>query len=777
MDPPFTVEQFLAVFARYNEAVWPMPFVCYGIAASLVVFAWLAGQFDRWVAGLLAGWGQVREFLDWRIFLTSLSELTGQIGQPTRRMLGTRKRSEMRCSFAVDRRRAAMKLTKRTSWSRGNSEPDASKEGPGLRRLVYLVLLMLFVFLWILPSRQAGEEIPYSEFEDRVAAGEVVSVVIGEARIEGIFREGDGPEIPFVTAPVDPELAGRLREHGVAYTGDSGGSGLPLTMLFWLLLTVGLIGFWLWFFRRMGRAAASGPLTFGKSHAKVYIQEQTGATFQDVAGVDEAKAELQEVVSFLKDPDAFTRLGAHLPKGVLLVGPPGTGKTLLARAVAGEAGVPFFSINGSEFVELFVGVGAARVRDLFEQARLRAPCIVFIDELDALGRARGLATTGGSDEKEQTLNQLLAEMDGFSPESRVILLAATNRPEVLDPALLRAGRFDRQILVDRPDKAGRMAILDVHLRRVKLGPDVDREQIAALTPGFTGADLANLVNEATLVATRRGGDSVALEDFTVALERVVAGLAKKSRVISARERAVVAHHEMGHALVAKSLRPLVDPVEKVSIIPHGIAGLGYTLQRPTEDRYLIMRGELEARLAVLLGGRAAEALVFGEVSSGAADDLEKATEIAREMVMRLGMDSTVGPVAYAGAQAAYLAAGSERFDGRRFSEQTAREIETAVRDLVQNAFEKAEAILRQNREPLERGAHLLLEKETLTAAEIPHVTPQPDAGSPVAVLLPVPASQGNKLTPRTHPTDGSPRGAASLDSAAETAAVSGEARR
>jgi cell division protease FtsH len=673
-----------------------------------------------------------------------------------------------------------MKWTKGTSRSIGPSRPDESAEGPRFRggHLFYLALLVLLAFLWLLPRQPTVEEIPYSEFEKRVAAGEVVSVVIGEARIEGVYREGDGPETAFVTASVDPELAGQLRGYGVVYTGEGAESGLPLRMLIWLVLTVGLIGFWLWFFRRMSRAVAGGPLTFGKSRAKVYVQEQTGATFQDVAGVDESKAELQEVVSFLKDPDTFTRLGAHLPKGVLLVGPPGTGKTLLAKAVAGEAGVPFFSINGSEFVELFVGVGAARVRDLFEQARSRAPCIVFIDELDALGRARGLAMTGGSDEKEQTLNQLLAEMDGFSPESRVILLAATNRPEILDPALLRAGRFDRQILVDRPDRTGRMAILDVHLRRVKPGPDVDRDQIAALTPGFTGADLANLVNEATLVATRRGGNDVAFEDFGVALERVVAGLAKKSRVISARERAVVAYHEMGHALVAKSLHPLVDPVEKVSIIPHGIAGLGYTLQRPTEDRYLIMRSELDARLAVLLGGRAAEALVFGEVSSGAADDLEKATEIAREMVMRLGMDSSVGQVAYAGTQAAFLATGSERFDGRRFSEQTAREIEIAVRDLLQGAFERAEAFLRENRDPLEYGAQLLLGRETLTAAEIPDVTPQPESGLlPAAVPLPLPASRADKLMIRTNPTEGNPPRAASPGSSAGTAAWPGGSRR
>jgi cell division protease FtsH len=494
----------------------------------------------------------------------------------------------------------------------------------------------------------------------------------------------------------------------------------------------------------MGKAVAGGPLTFGKSHAKVYVQEQTGTTFQDVAGVDEAKAELEEVVSFLKNPESFGRLGAHLPKGILLVGPPGTGKTLMARAIAGEAGVPFFSINGSEFVELFVGVGAARVRDLFEQARLRAPCIVFIDELDALGRARGLAVSSGSDEKEQTLNQLLAEMDGFSPDSRVILLAATNRPEILDPALLRAGRFDRQVLVDRPDRKGCVSILNVHMRAVKLAQDVDRDTIASLTPGFTGADLANLVNEATLVATRRDGDSVTHDDFVVAFERVVAGLAKKSRVLSEKERAVVAHHEMGHALVNKALQGLVDPVEKVSIIPHGIAGLGYTLQRPTDDRYLISRSELEARLAVLLGGRAAELLVFSEFSSGAADDLEKATEIAREMVMRLGMDATVGQVVFGAARGAFLAGAPDGQIARSFSEGTAREIEVGVRGLIQTAFERAQEILQENRSALAEGAGLLLAKESLTRAEIPDVRRVPGTQAIASPRAggPAPAEEG-----------------------------------
>jgi cell division protease FtsH len=401
---------------------------------------------------------------------------------------------------------------------------------------------------------------------------------------------------------------------------------------------------------------------------------------------------------------------------VLLVGPPGTGKTLLARAVAGEAGVPFFSINGSEFVEMFVGVGAARVRDLFEQGRARAPAIIFIDELDALGRARGAYGLAGHDEKEQTLNQLLSEMDGFDPTQGLILLAATNRPEILDPALLRAGRFDRQVLVDRPDKRGRMQILDIHLRKVRLAADVDREKIAALTPGFTGADLANLVNEATLVATRRNADAVTLADFTAAVERIVAGLEKKSRILNAKEREIVAHHEMGHALVALSL-PGADPVHKVSIIPRGIGALGYTIQRPTEDRFLMTREELENKMAVLLGGRAAEQVVFGHLSTGAADDLVKVTDIARSMVMRYGMDGKLGNLAFESERAPFL----PEFPGtteRRYSEETAQAIDRAVRQIAQTAFDRAVRILSRNRTVLEDGAKMLLQKETLAEAEI-----------------------------------------------------------
>jgi cell division protease FtsH len=429
----------------------------------------------------------------------------------------------------------------------------------------------------------------------------------------------------------------------------------------------------------------------------------------------------------VRDPKSFGRLGARIPKGVLLIGPPGTGKTLLARAVAGEAGVPFFSISGSEFVEMFVGVGAARVRDLFEQARKAAPCIIFIDELDALGRSRASgAYAGGYDEKEQTLNQLLAELDGFDPTSGVILIGATNRPEVLDPALLRPGRFDRQVLVDRPDRSGRLQILKVHVAKIRLADGVDLDQIAGLTTGFTGADLANLVNEAAIVATRRKADAVTLDDFTAAIERIVAGLEKKSRVLGPAERSRVAHHEMGHALVAATL-PGVDPVHKVSIIPRGVGALGYTMQRPTEDRFLLGRQELENRIAVLMGGRAAEALVFdGEVSTGASDDLQRATQIALEMVTRYGMNETVGQRTYAATPPQPFLAGAAP-DHIEASDTTEREIDVAVRDLVARAFGRATEILRSRRADLDEGARLLLARETLTADQFPAIrsTAQP----------------------------------------------------
>jgi cell division protease FtsH len=462
-----------------------------------------------------------------------------------------------------------------------------------------------------------------------------------------------------------------------------------------------------------GLGAGGGLLAIGKSKARIYLERSTGVDFGDVAGVDEAKAELEEIVDFLKNPETHSRLGARLPKGILLVGPPGTGKTLLARAVAGQAGVAFFSISGSEFVEMFVGVGAARVRDLFEQARKHAPCIIFIDELDALGRARGSFSLGGHDEKEQTLNQLLAELDGFDPKVGIVLLAATNRPEVLDAALLRAGRFDRQVLVDRPDRKGRTDILGVHVRKVRLAKSVDPEQIAALTPGFTGADLANLVNEAALLATRRGGEDVTVADFTGAIERIVGGLEKRNRILSAGEREVIAFHEAGHALVAMAL-PGSDPIQKISIIPRGVGALGYTMQRPIEDRYLMNRDQLEDRLTMLLGGRAAEMLRFPSVSTGAADDLRKATEIARSMVMRFGMVPELGPVAYEGEPPALMTPLSGSQSGPRwYSEATASRMDEAVVRLIEQGLDRAKAILGRNRELLYVTAQKLLERETL----------------------------------------------------------------
>jgi cell division protease FtsH len=458
-------------------------------------------------------------------------------------------------------------------------------------------------------------------------------------------------------------------------------------------------------------------MNVGKSRAKVYVERDTGVTFADVAGVDEAKAELQEVVAFLKDPQGHGRLGARLPKGVLLVGPPGTGKTLLAKAVAGEAGVPFFSISGSEFVEMFVGVGAARVRDLFEQARERAPAIIFIDELDALGRARGLAGAfGGLDEREQTLNQLLAELDGFDSSAGLVLLAATNRPEILDPALLRAGRFDRQVLVDRPDKKGRIQILAVHLKKIIVGPDVAPEAVAALTPGFTGADLANLVNEAALLAARVKRTAVEQADLNEAIERVVAGLEKKSRVLQADEKKVVAFHEVGHAIVGH-LMPGGSKVAKISIVPRGMSALGYTLQLPTEERFLNSKDDLEGQIATLLGGRSAEEIVFGEVTTGAANDLQRATDIAEQMVGTYGMSDTLGPLAY-DKQGGGRFLGGTNNPRRSVSDATAQAIDREVRGLVDRAHDRALAILRHNRSLLDDISGKILEKEVIEGDEL-----------------------------------------------------------
>jgi cell division protease FtsH len=571
---------------------------------------------------------------------------------------------------------------------------------------------------WIQQS-QAVATIKYSEFQKLVRADKVATVVVGQDQIQGELKQPIGGKKRFVTVRVDPEVSKELDAHGVQYAGRFENDLLPL-ILSWVVPVALFFGVWVFLGRRMAKqlgGPGGGLMAIGKSKAKVYVETDTKVTFADVAGVDEAKAELQEVVSFLKDPKTHGRLGARMPKGVLLVGPPGTGKTLLAKAVAGEASVPFFSISGSEFVEMFVGVGAARVRDLFEQARARAPAIIFIDELDALGRARASlgGFAGGHDEKEQTLNQLLVELDGFDPAAGIVLIGATNRPEILDPALLRAGRFDRQVLVDRPDRGGRTEILAVHTRKVVLAEDVKLEDVAALTPGFTGADLANLVNEAALAATRRGAEKIAMDDFNVAVERIVAGLEKKNRLLNPREREVVAHHEIGHALVAAAL-PGCDPVHKISIIPRGIGALGYTIQRPTEDRYLMTLEELDAKMAVLMGGRAAEHVAFGHLSTGAADDLSKASDIARNMVARFGMGGRLGPVTYETEPNGFLGPlGGPR---RLYSEETAREIDLAVRELVDSAFQRARAILIRNRPLLDEGARALLASETLAGGEL-----------------------------------------------------------
>ncbi|WP_222013317.1 ATP-dependent zinc metalloprotease FtsH [Rhizobium laguerreae] len=582
-----------------------------------------------------------------------------------------------------------------------------------------IAFLLLAAFQSFFATTHQIARIPYSQFETDLKDGKIAEVAVSDNFIQGRYKEPQNERPFFVTTRVEPDLAERLRQYGVVVTGQIESTFLR-DLLSWLIPVALFVGVWMFMIRRMGGGLGGGLMQIGKSKARVYVQTDTGVTFNDVAGVDEAKDELKEIVDFLKDTAGYGRLGGRMPKGVLLVGPPGTGKTLLARAVAGEAGVPFFSISGSEFVEMFVGIGAARVRDLFEQARAKAPAIIFIDELDALGRARGIGSmTGGHDEKEQTLNQLLVELDGFDPSTGLVLLAATNRPEVLDPALLRAGRFDRQVLVDRPDKSGRLQILGVHLKKVKLAADVSPEKVAALTPGFTGADLANLVNEAALLATRRRAEAVTMADFNDAVERIVAGLEKRNRLLNPREREIVAYHEMGHALVAMAL-PGVDPVHKVSIIPRGIGALGYTVQRPIEDRFLMTREELENKMAVLLGGRAAEWIVFGHLSTGAADDLVKVADIARAIVTRYGMTDKLGHVALEKDRRSLL--GADRLyygpQERDYSDETAARVDEEIRRIVDHVFDETVALLGQRREILDRSARLLLEKETLDEREL-----------------------------------------------------------
>ncbi len=588
----------------------------------------------------------------------------------------------------------------------------------------WLLALLALMFVQTLWQARTVEPVPFSEFQKELAAGHVSEVVIGDTTITGKLKNPDKGKTVIIANRVGPEVADWLNKYDVPYSRVVESTWLR-DLMSWVLPAAIFFGLWFFLIRRFADKAGGlgGFMSIGKSRAKVYVETDTGVTFADVAGVEEAKAELQEIVSFLKNPQDHGRLGARMPKGILLVGPPGTGKTLLAKAVAGEAAVPFFSISGSEFVEMFVGVGAARVRDLFEQARQKAPAIIFIDELDALGRARGAGgMVGGHDEREQTLQQLLVELDGFDGSSGVVLLAATNRPEILDPALLRAGRFDRQVLVDRPDKIGRVQILKVHSRKIRLAAGVDLDQVAALTTGFSGADLANLCNEAALAATRRHAEDVTLADFTTAIERIVAGLEKKNRVLNPREREVVAFHEMGHTLVALAL-PGTDPVHKVSIIPRGIGALGYTIQRPTEDRFLMTRVELERKVMVLLGGRASEKLVFDHLSTGASDDLAKATDIARDMVMRYGMDEALGYVAYETQHPHFLdVPGYGGSSGPAISPQTQQHIDSAVRGIVMDGFAGAIAILERHRDVLDRAARELLAKETLDEADLVALT-------------------------------------------------------
>ncbi|RMF24385.1 MAG: ATP-dependent metallopeptidase FtsH/Yme1/Tma family protein [Cyanobacteria bacterium J083] len=588
--------------------------------------------------------------------------------------------------------------------------------------LIITSVLLIFLSLF-LPQNSLPQSQPYSKFIDLVERDRVASVVISSHRLEYKLKsdsEGKKSEQVFITVPVpqDTELPKILRQHKVEVTAVASPSNDGfwgfLKLIFFLFIIINLVGL---LFGRSQENGAANPFNIGRSNARIYSEGSVDITFDDVAGVDEAKAELYEIVDFLKHGAKYMRLGAKIPKGVLLVGPPGTGKTLLAKAIAGEAKVPFFSISGSEFIEMFVGVGASRVRDLFERAKKQAPCIVFIDELDALGKSRAASGgfMGGNDEREQTLNQLLAEMDGFEPNAGVILLAATNRPEVLDPALLRPGRFDRRIVVDRPDKSGRLAILEVHARNVRLATDVDLEKLAACTPGFAGADLANLINEAALLAARQNRTAVTMADFNKAIERILTGLEKKSRVLNEIEKKTVAYHEVGHAIVG-SLMPGTDKIEKISIVPRGIGALGYTLQLPEEDRFLMIEDEIRGRIATLLGGRAAEELIFGKVSTGASDDIQKATDLAERYVTLYGMSDRLGPVAFEKIQQQFLEGITN--PRRQVSPQIAEAIDLEVKAVIDSAYQIARQILQTNRELLTELAEILLKKEILEGEQL-----------------------------------------------------------
>ena len=598
-----------------------------------------------------------------------------------------------------------------------------------------MMLFQLFITPYFTPT-----EIPYSDFKKAVAEGKVEEVSISSTVIHGRMKPEAAPSAEQETAKTakpegrvfntvrveDPDLVRDLDAHGVKVTGVIE-STFFRDLLSWVIPIALFFGVWLFLLRRMGQGQG-GFMTVGRSKAKIYMEKEVKDTFADVAGVDEAKEELKEVIEYLKTPEKFRRLGGKIPKGILLVGPPGTGKTLLARAVAGEAGVPFFSISGSEFVEMFVGVGAARVRDLFTQAKDKAPCIIFIDELDALGRARGMGPMA-HEEREQTLNQLLVEMDGFDPRVGVILVAATNRPEILDPALLRAGRFDRHVLVDRPDKTGRLAILKLHARNIPLANQQDLEVIAAMTPGFVGADLANIINEGALLAARRLKDKVGLSELQEAVERVVAGLEKKNRVLNPMEKERVAHHEIGHALAALSI-PGSDSLHKISIIPRGIAALGYTMQLPIEDRFLMTRTELQNKIAVLLGGRVAEETIYHEISTGAQDDLLKATDIAKSMIKAYGMSDKLGQVSLERDRRSPFLQGPQSDAGGDYSEETSREIDCEVRRIIDEQYVRVRAILGSQEKILRDAASVLLAKETISGEELKAVVARHQSAAP-----------------------------------------------
>jgi len=605
---------------------------------------------------------------------------------------------------------------------------------------VFLLLALGQAFYF---SMQGGETISYSDFKQRVRDGSVQEVVVAEDRVRGIMKGGPKGSHPFVAIRIeDPKLLEDLEKAGIKFTGEAPNKWLA-EIVGWIIPIIFLIALWSFFFRRMG-GAEGGVMSFARSRAKIYADDDVKVRFSDVAGVDEAEDELREIVEFLKNPRKYTTIGGRIPKGVLLVGPPGTGKTLLARAVAGEAKVPFFSLSGSEFVEMFVGVGAARVRDLFAQAEGKAPCIVFIDELDALGKVRIQTPMGSHEEREQTLNQLLAEMDGFDGRKGVIIMGATNRPEVLDPALLRPGRFDRQVLVDKPDVRGREEILRIHVKTVKLADGVDLKVMAARTAGFAGADLANLVNEAALLAARKDKPAVEMKDLDEAIDRLIAGLEKK-RVMSDKERRIVAYHESGHAIVA-SVLPGLDPVHKISIVQRGFGALGYTMQLPLEDRYLLTREDLLSQLAVLLGGRSAEEIAFGRISTGAQNDLQRATDIARSMVTEFGMSDVLGAVNYNGKQRSMFIDMPFASERGNYSEDTALKIDAEVNRILGEAHETARRVLRERRSTLDALSERLLEKEVIESDELKAIMgtlPPKDPQGTVPVPIPDPGITAN----------------------------------